>query len=137
MIVLDERKIKENLRVRFPIEREPYTSNYEYEDDSDLEDDDYDDGASDSGDEPVAASQIAGGKSGNYSEHVTTEKSNTKGNSYQCSDITSVSEFDSPLSESSDTNFEADPAPSAHVGKVVTIDDVAFVTLVTFHRHGI
>ena len=129
MIVLDERKIEENLRVRFPIEREPYTSGYEYEDDSDLEDDDDDDdGASDSGDEPVAASQIAGGKPGNYSEHVTTENSDTKGNSSQSSDIISVSEFDSLLSESSDTNFETISAPSAHVGKVVVIEDAAFVT---------
>ena len=129
--MLDERGVKENLRVRFPIEREPSTSGYEYEDDSDLEDDD-DDDASDSDDEPTPASQIAGGKSGNYSEHVTTENSSSKRDSSQGSDIISVSEFDSVFSESSDTNFETNPTPAAHVGKVVVIKDVAFVTSVTF-----
>ena len=130
--MLDERTVKENLRVRFPIEKEPYTSGYEYEDDSDLEDDDDDDDASDSDDEPTPASQIAGGKSGNYSEHVTIENSSSKGDSSQGSDIISISEFDSVFSESSDTNSETNPAPAAHVGKVVVIKDVAFVTSVTF-----
>jgi hypothetical protein len=125
--VLDGRKIKENLRVRFPIEREPHANGYDYEDDSDLEDDD-DDDASDFDDEPTAVSQVAGGKSGNYSEHVTSENSTTKGDGSQDPDIMSVSEFDSVFSESSDTNFETNPAHSAHVGKVVVIEDVAFVT---------
>ena len=114
------------------MEKEPYTSGYEYEDDSDLEDDD--DGAKDSDDEPTSASQIAasGGKTGNYPKHVTIENSGSKGDSSQGSDTISVSEFDSVFSESSDTNFETNPAPSAHVGKVVVIKDVAFVTSVTF-----
>ena len=130
--MLDERKVEENLRVRFPIERELYTSGYEYEDDSDLEEDDDDDDASDSDDEPTLASQIAGGKPGNYPEHVTTENSNTIGDSSQGSDIISVSEFYSVFSDSSDTKLETNPAPSAHIGKVVVIEDVAFVTSVTF-----
>jgi hypothetical protein len=129
--VLDERKTKDNLRVRYPIEREPYVSGYEYEDDSDLEDDD--DATSDSDDEPTAASHIAGGKSGVYSGRVVVENSNTNGDSSQVSDIISVSEFDSVLfSESSNTNLETNSAPSAHVGKVVVIEDVAFITSVTF-----
>ena len=42
--MLDERRTKENLRARFPADRKPYTTRYDYEDDSDLgEDDDGDD----------------------------------------------------------------------------------------------
>ena len=124
--MLDERKIKEDLRVRFPLCREPYTSGYDYEDDSDLEDDDEDVLDSDGG--PTVASQVAGEKAGNYSERVTVQNSNTKGDDSQGSDIISVSDFDSLCSESSETNFDTSPAPSAHVGKVVVIEVVAFVT---------
>jgi hypothetical protein len=128
LTVLDDRKIKENLRVRFPTERDPYTSGYDYDEDSDLEDDDED--ASDLDDGPVAASQVAGGKSGNSPEPVPFEIPDAKSNDSQASDIISVSEFDSLFSESSDTKDETNPAPSAHVGKVVVIEDVAFTTSV-------
>ena len=124
--MLDERKIKEDLRVRFHLCREPHTSGYDYEDDSDLEDDDED--TSDTDDGPTVAPRVAGEKAGNYSEQVTIENSNTKGDDSQGSDIISVSDFDSLCSESSNTNFDTNPAPSAHVGKVVVIEDVAFVT---------
>ena len=117
--MLDERKIKEDLRVRFPLCQEPYTSDYDYEDDSDPEDDDEDILDSDGG--PAAASQFAG----NYSQHVTVENSNTKSDDSQGSDIISVSGFDS---EPSDTNFDTNPATSAHIGKVVAIEGVTFVT---------
>ena len=59
MSVLEEQKSKENLRARFPESRKPYTSHYDYEDDSDLEggDDDDDDDISD--DEPIVSPQVA------------------------------------------------------------------------------
>ena len=44
------------------------------------------------------------------------------------SDIISVSDLDSLLSDSSDTKNEADPRSSVHTGKVVVIEDIAFVT---------
>ena len=45
------------------------------------------------------------------------------------SDITSVSDLDSLFSESPDTK---DETKTAHVGKVIVIEDVAFVTYVAF-----
>jgi len=48
------------------------------------------------------------------------------------SDITSVSDLDSLFSDSFDTKGEAEATPSAHVGKAVAIEDVAFVTYVRF-----
>ena len=45
--MLDERGNKENLRSRFPADRKPYSTRYDYEDDSDLEDDDGDEGDND------------------------------------------------------------------------------------------
>ncbi|KAF9793428.1 hypothetical protein BJ322DRAFT_1103822 [Thelephora terrestris] len=131
--LLDDRKTKENLRVRFPTEREPYTSGYDYDEDSDLEDDDED--ASDLDDGPTAASQVAGGKSGNYPEPVAFEIPDAKSNDSQASDIISVSEFNSLFSESSDTKDETNPAPSAHVGKVIVIEDVAFTTFQALLRY--
>ena len=108
--MLDERGTKENLRVRFPTDREPYTTRYDYEDDSDLEggDDDDDDGP----------------------PQVSTKKprDNSDAKINDPSDIVSVSDLDSLFSESSETKGETRTASSAHVGKVVVIEDVAFVT---------
>jgi len=42
--VRDERRTKENLRARFTTDRKPYTTRYDYEDDSDLEEGEDDDG---------------------------------------------------------------------------------------------
>ena len=123
-IVLDERKSKENLRARFPADMKPYTSNYEYEDDSDLEVDD-DDSESDSEDEPAIVPQIAMEKPANDA-NVIVENSDAKSNDY--SDIISVSDVDSLFSEPLDTRGETGTASPAHVGKVVVIEDVAFVT---------
>jgi hypothetical protein len=47
------------------------------------------------------------------------------------SDALLVSDLDSMSSESSDTKGETETASSAHVGKVVVIEDVAFVTYVS------
>ena len=65
-------------------------------------------------------------KPGNNSDIVVLENLDTKIN--EPSDIVSVSDLDSLFSESSDTKGETTIAASAHVGKVVVIDDVAFVT---------
>ena len=118
--MLDERRANENLRARFPIGRKPYTSHYEYEDDSDLGED-YDD----DDDEPASAPQVVMEKPRD-NDAVVLEKSDAK--SSEPSDILSISDLDSVFSESSDTKEEKETAPSAHVGKVVVIEDVAFVT---------
>ena len=120
--MLNERGTEENLRTRFPTDRKPYASRYDYEDDSDLEEDDDDDILDD---EPDSASQaVTKPRSG--SDVVVLENSDTKSDGSP--DIVSVSDLDSLFSESSDTKGETETAPSAHVGKVVVIEDVAFVT---------
>ena len=123
--MLDESGNKENLRSRFPADRKPYTNRYDYEDDSDLEDDDDDDILDD---EPVGDPQAVTKKPGNSSDIVVLENSDAKIN--YPSDIVSVSDLDSLFSESSDTKGETRTTSSAHVGKVVVIEDVAFVTYV-------
>ena len=127
LTVLDERGNKENLRSRFPSDRKPYSTRYDYEEDSDLEDDDGDDGDNDIlDDEPTGDPQVMSKKPRNNSDIVVLEHLDTKIN--DPSDIVSVSDLDSLFSESSDTKGETTIAASAHIGKVVVIDDVAFVT---------
>ena len=121
--MLDERGTKENLRARFPADRKPYTTRYDYEDDSDLGEDD-DDNIPD--DEPAGVPQVVTKKPRNSSDMVVLENSDPKNN--ESSDIISVSDLDSLFSESSDTKGKTETASSAHVGKVVVIEDVAFVT---------
>jgi len=125
--VLDDRGTKENLRVRFPTDRRPYTTRYEYEDDSDLEVDDDDDGDGDILDDESAGVPQAVTEKLRDNNVVVLEKPNAKSN--QSSDIISVSDLDSLFSESAETKGETEIAPS-HVGKVVVIEDVAFVTYV-------
>jgi len=121
--VLDERGAKENLRTRFPTGRKPYTTCYDYEDDSDLEEDDDDDILDD---EPPSAPQVVTKKPRDDSDIVVLENSDAKSN--EPSDILSVSDLDSLFSESSDTKGRAENTSSTHVGKIVVIEDVAFVT---------
>jgi len=119
--VLDKREVKEDLRTGFPTGRKPYSSGYDYEDDSDLEEDDGEDILDD---EPVGAAQ------------VTTEEprndgvadGNSDANSNEPSDIISISDLDSLFSGSPDAKGEIRTASRAHVGKVAVIEDVAFVT---------
>ena len=115
------------MRARFPAYRKPYTSHYDYDDDSDLEEDYDDDDISD--DEPASVPQVVTEKSGN-SDVVVLEKSDAKGG--ELSDILSVSDLDSVFSESSDAKGETESTSSAHIGKVAIIEDVAFVTYVRF-----
>ncbi|KAF9793463.1 hypothetical protein BJ322DRAFT_130553 [Thelephora terrestris] len=106
--LLDEREPTGNLRTKFPTDRKPYIGDYDYEDDSDLEDDD-DEDASDSEDEHAAAPPAATEEPGNNAKVVTAENSDAE-------DETSV-------------------ISSAHVGKVVVIEDVAFVTFQALLRY--
>ena len=121
LTVLDECKSKENLRTRFPANRKPCTNNYDYEDDSDLEEDDEDDV---SDDESVVPSRVVTEKSGNRSSKIAIVENPDAKNS-EPSDVISISDLDSLFSEPPDTKDEVEPA---HVGKVVIIEDVAFVT---------
>ena len=121
--MLAERAAKENLRARFPANRKPYTSHYDYEDNSDLEEDYDDDDISD--DEPASVPQIFKEKPGD-NDAVVLEKLDTK--SSEPSDILSVSDLESLFSESSDTKGGTETTSSAHIGKVAVIEDVAFVT---------
>ena len=129
LAVLDERGAKESLRAGFPTDRRPYTSNYDYEDDSDLEDDNDDDDDGDGDDildyEPASAPQVVTEKP-RANDVVFLEKPTAK--SSESSDTVSVSDIESLFSESSETKDEPEPASSAHIGKVVVIEDVAFIT---------
>ena len=128
--MLEESGSKDNLRTKFPTDRKPYTNDYDYGGDSDLEDDDEDDDTSDSEDvdEPtvVPQAQVATEKSASDAKLVTVE--NSDATSSGSSDIISVSDADSLFSEPPDTKGETNPTSSAHIGKVVVIEDVAFVT---------
>jgi hypothetical protein len=127
LTVLGARETKENLRVRFPTDRKPYTNNYEYEDDSDLgEDDESDDEEDILDDEPAGAPHVTTEKPRNNSDFVTVETPDAKSN--ESLDIVSVSDLDSLFSEPSNTKGEAGTTSSAHVGKVAVVEDVAFVT---------
>ena len=125
MTVLDERGAKENLRAGFPTDRRPYTSNYDYEDDSDLEDDDDDDDDIPD-DEPESATHAVVTEKPRSNDVVGLEKSDATSN--ESSDISSVSDIESLFSESSETKDGTGTASSVHVGKVVVIEDVAFIT---------
>ena len=121
--MLDGREAKENLRARFPTDRRPYTDGYDYEDDSDLEEDDEEDVLDD---EPAAPPQVAMERPKNSSDAVGVE--NSGANNDDTLDIVSASDLDSLFSQSSDPKGEGEAASSAHVGKVVVIEDVAFIT---------
>ena len=121
--MLDERGVKENLRARFPTDRRPDTTHYDYGDDSDLEEDSDDEDITD--DETASGPQVVTEKPRN-NDVVVLETSDAKSN--ESSDILSVSDLDSVLSGSSGTEDETGTASSVHVGKVVVIEDVAFVT---------
>ena len=110
------------MRAGFPTDRKPYTNAYEYEDDSDLEEgEDILDG------EPVGAPQVATEKLGGGSDVPNIESADT-GSDNEPSDIISVSDLDSLLSGPSGTEAETGIGSSAHIGKVVIVEDAAFVT---------
>ena len=126
--MLDQREAKENLRTGFPVHTKLCADNYDYDADSDLEEDeDWD--PSDVEDSQVI---LPGKEKNNKPDSATLVDSkglDTKG--HETPDIISVSDVDSVSLDSVDTKAEAGvpvtPTP-AHIGTVVVIDDVAFVT---------
>ena len=126
--VFDRKKPKENLRARFPADRRPYTSDYDYDADSDLEDDE-DCDFCDFEDSKAVQEKGESDKTGPGVQDIQTsdEKENAS------SDVVSVSDVESLFSGPSETIAEAGievtpPSTSAHIGTVVVIEDVAFVT---------
>ena len=118
--MINKRETEENLRVRFPTDRKPYANDYEYEDDSDLEEDDEDI----VDDEPApGAPQVVAEKTGDDTDVINIESSGAKDSEH--SDITSVSDSDCLAPGPPGPK---DEAGNAHIGKVVVIEDVAFVT---------
>ena len=125
--VLDKKEIKENLRTGFPVDRKPYTGDYDYDDDSDLEEDEEWD-STDIEDSRVMPEKGKTDQSDSATV-VDSRDSDTKGN--ESPDIISVSDGDSLFSDSDDTKAQAEiPATSTstHTGTVAVIEDVAFVT---------
>ena len=113
------------MRAGFPTDRRPYTTDYDYEDDSDLEDDDDNDHEDTPDDDPPSAPQAIT-ENPRANDVAVLEKSAAKNN--ESSDMVSVSDIESLFSESSEMKDETEHASSAHTGKVVVIEDVAFVT---------
>jgi len=110
------------------VDRKPYTGDYDYDCDSDLDEDEYCD-FSDFEDSKVVPEKGKGDKSGPGTEDIK----NSDGKENSSSDVISISDMDSLFSDSSETRAEAEivatptPAP-AHIGTVVVVEDVAFVT---------
>ena len=110
------------------MDRKPYTGDYDYDDDSDLEEDE-DCDFSDFEDSKVVPKK---GKS-EKSESSIEDTQNLDGKENPSSDVISISDMDSLFSDSSEAKAEAGmvatPAPTpTHIGTVVVIEDVAFVT---------
>ena len=131
--MLDQKETKENLRTGFPVDRKPYTDDYDYDDDSDLEEDeDWD--PLDLEDSQVVPES---GKSDHSDSATVVGSRNSEAKGKESPDIISISDMDSLFSDPDDTKVEAEvpatptPAPT-HVGTIVVISDVAFVTWVYF-----
>ena len=123
-IGLDKEETTGNLRVRFSSDRKPYTCTYDYDSDSDLEDDDDDEEIQD--DELVDSPQTVMEEPRNDSELAIIENPDTRNS--ESPDVVSISDFGSVFSEPFDRKSETNHDSSTHVGKVVYIEDVAFVT---------
>jgi len=125
--VLNQKENGENLRAQFPIDRRPSTRDYDYDADSDLEEDeDWD--SPDIEDTRVIPSKYKFDKS-DSATLIGSQNSDAKGN--ESPDIISVSDMDSLFSDSAGTKAGAEVAVTSnptHVGTVVVIEDVAFVT---------
>ena len=123
---LGQRERNLNLRTHFPTGRKPYTTDYDYDADSDLEEEEDCDFSNDE-ETTRAVSEKPRGKSCKSNSSILSgnQSSDAKGNGY--SDITSDS--DSLFSGSTKAEVRgATTATPAHVGAVLIIDDVAFVT---------
>ena len=125
--MLDEKETKENLRNGFPADRKPYTDNYDYDADGDLEEGEDRDSSS------VKDSQVVleKGETDESGSGVSLGSQTPDAEGDESSDVVSASDVDSPFSDPVDTKPEAE-ATATHIGTVVVIDDVAFVTWVCF-----
>ena len=127
--VLDRKETKEDLRTRFPAGSKPHIDDYDYDADSDLEEDeDWD--SSDIEDSQAVPEKRKSEKS-NSGTSIGCQYPDAKYN--EPSDVISISDVDSLLSDSTDTKAEGGVTPTrtpTHIGTVVVIDDVAFVTYV-------
>ena len=112
------------------MDRKAYTGDYDYDCDSDLEESE-DRDFSDFEDSKVVPEKGKSDKCGSGTEDIRglNGKENTS------SDVISISDMDSLFSDSSQTKTETEivaaPAPTStltHIGTVVVIEDVAFVT---------
>lgn len=133
--LLDKKETKVNLRNKFPVDRKPYTTDYDYDADSDLDEDEcWDLSESECTAQPVPENPK--GKSGE-SDSSTLVGSPLDAKSRKSSDIISVSDVDSLLSDSAETKAEVKEVgtPPIHVGTVVVVEDVAFVTFQALLRY--
>ena len=103
--MLRERETEENLRTKFPTDRKPYTNDYDYEEDSDLEEDDGEDILED---ELTGVPQVTAGQPGNTDDDIITiENLGVKTN--EPSEIISVSDLDSLFSGLPDAGVRQEP----------------------------
>ena len=127
--MLDQKESNENLRTGFPVDAKPYIGGYDYDADSDLDEDEGWD-PSDVEDSKFVPEKEESNKT-DSGALVDSKNSDTKGDE-PGSDIISVSDVDSLFLDSVDTKAEAEvpvaPGTRTHVGTVVVIEDVAFVT---------
>ena len=126
--VFDRKEAKENLRARFPVDRRSYTSDYGYDADSDLEDDE-DCDFCDSEDSEVVQEKGESEKTGPSAGKMQSsdERENAS------SDVVSISDMESLFSDLTETTAEAKieatpPSTPGHIGTVVVVEDVAFET---------
>ena len=125
--MLDQKETRENLRAQFPTDRKPYTCDYDYDADSDFEEDeDWD--SSDIEDIQAVPSK---GKNDKSDSATLVGSQNQDAKDSESSDIISVSDMDSVFSDSVDTKAETEATVTSnptHIGTVVVIEDVTFVT---------
>ncbi len=122
-IVLDQKEAKDNLRTRFPADKRPYTCDYDHDIDSDLEEDgDWD---PPNIEDPQVVPEKWKSDQSDSGTLVGRQNSDAKGN--ESPDIISVSDVDSLFSDSVDAKAGVATTPT-HIGTVVIMDDIAFVT---------
>jgi hypothetical protein len=127
--VLDQNEKKQDLRTIFPADKKPHIGDYDYDDDSDLEEDEDCNFSDDEDTRPPPADLKGKGDGSDSSTLVGSQNPEAKGD--ESPDIISVSDSESLFSEPVNTKTEAEtvatPAPT-HIGTVVVVEDVAFVT---------
>ena len=127
--MLDQNEKKQDLRTVFPVDRKPHIGDYDYDDDSDLEEDEDCDFSDDEDTQPPPADLKGKSDGSDSSTLVGSQNPEAKGD--ESPEIISTSDIESLFSEPVNTNTGAEavttPTPT-HVGTVVVVEDVAFVT---------